>query len=161
MSLVQLRDYQKLTLDRDAHAIAWWHTYRHPRGSLASAAPRVVVLRKFSRCLGGRMPKAVCWHYHHRRWTTPLYQRTLQRLASVPQIIEQVFGSNAWAAKNVALCESHFSVTASNGQYWGVFQMGRSERARFGGSSTDAWDQVRAAYRYFLRSGWGPWSCRP
>jgi hypothetical protein len=62
-------------------------------------------------------------------------------------------------ALSVARCESRFSTSATNGQYFGVFQMGAGERARFGGSSLDAWDQVRAAYAYYRVAGWSPWQC--
>jgi hypothetical protein len=81
------------------------------------------------------------------------------RVSSVPQIIVAVFGAAAPEALHVALCESHYYTGATNGQYFGIFQMGSSERARFGGSSLDPWDQVRAAYRYYSVAGWGPWAC--
>lgn len=78
---------------------------------------------------------------------------------SVPQIICEVFGRNCATALRVFNCESHYYVGARNGQYFGIAQMGSAERARFGGSSLDPWDQVRAAYRYFSIAGWGPWEC--
>jgi len=37
--------------------------------------------------------------------------------------------------------------------------MGASERARYGGSSSDPWEQVRAAYAYYRDAGWAPWAC--
>lgn len=51
---------------------------------------------------------------------------------------------------------------AVNGQYLGCFQMGSSERAKYGHGS-GVWAQARAAYRYFKASGrdWSPWSCKP
>lgn len=72
-----------------------------------------------------------------------------------------VFGSRRCrAALNVAWCESGLRTTARNGQYRGIFQMGSSERARFGhGSST--WAQARAAFRYHSLVGWRAWECRP
>jgi hypothetical protein len=81
------------------------------------------------------------------------------RPSSVPQIICAVFGDACAKALSVARCESRFSTSATNGQYFGVFQMGAGERARFGGSSLDAWDQVRAAYAYYRVAGWSPWQC--
>ena len=81
---------------------------------------------------------------------------------SVPQIICQVFGSYCSQALRVAYCESKYYVWAGNGQYQGIFQMGSSERARYG-HGPGAWAQARAAYRYFVASGrdWSPWTCRP
>lgn len=86
-------------------------------------------------------------------------QLYVPKIRSVPDIICAVFGANCAKALSVALCESHYSPRATNGQYWGIFQMGSRERAMFGGSSSDPWDQVRAAYRYFSVAGWGPWEC--
>lgn len=83
----------------------------------------------------------------------------VRRSYTVPQIICAVFGPQCGKALSVAACESHFSPYAVNGQFFGVFQMGAWERARFGGSSIDPWEQVRAAYRYWLLAGWGPWEC--
>jgi hypothetical protein len=63
----------------------------------------------------------------------------------------------------IAACETGrtFDIWASNGQYKGLFQMGSSERRIFG-HGWNAWDQARAAHRYYVRSGkdWSPWSCR-
>jgi hypothetical protein len=81
------------------------------------------------------------------------------RASTVPQIICAVFRGQCAKALAVFGCESHYSVSARNGQYFGVAQMGERERARFGGSTLDPWEQVRAAYRYYLVSGWSPWSC--
>lgn len=80
----------------------------------------------------------------------------------VKRAICQVFGSYCQQALAVSWCESRWSVYARNGQYLGLFQMGSSERARYG-HGPDAWSQARAAYSYFVDSGrtWGPWSCRP
>lgn len=65
-------------------------------------------------------------------------------------------------ALRVARCESRFRTEARNGQYLGLFQMGTSERRRFGHGST-AIEQSRAAHRYFVLSGkdWSPWTCKP
>ena len=53
-------------------------------------------------------------------------------------------------------------MTAQNGQYLGLFQMGSDERRLFG-HGPNALDQATAAYRYFMQSGsdWSPWSCKP
>lgn len=86
--------------------------------------------------------------------------------ASVKRTIRSVFGGYGSQAVAVADCETGgtFSVWAGYGkhQYWGLFQMGPSERARYG-HGWDAWTQSRAAYRYFVDSGrdWSPWSCKP
>jgi hypothetical protein len=65
-------------------------------------------------------------------------------------------------AYNVADCETGhtFNVYASNGQYKGIFQMGYSERLRFG-FAYNAWAQTLGAKKYYNLSGWGPWSCLP
>jgi hypothetical protein len=88
----------------------------------------------------------------------------LRRLRGAPphRAIRAVFGRYADQALVVARCESHLSVRAQNGQYLGLFQMGRNERAVYGHGST-AYQQARAAHRYFVASGraWGPWSCKP
>jgi hypothetical protein len=88
----------------------------------------------------------------------------LIRLAEMrpAEVICEVFGRYCRQALSVAWCESRHATTARNGQYLGLFQMGSFERARFG-HGPSAWDQTRAAYRYFILSGrdWSPWSCKP
>lgn len=81
---------------------------------------------------------------------------------SPEKAICHVFGSHCEDALRVALCESGYSVTAQNGQYLGLFQMGSDERRLFG-HGPNALDQATAAYRYFMQSGsdWSPWSCKP
>lgn len=63
----------------------------------------------------------------------------------------------------VASCETGgtFDIWASNGQYKGLFQMGASERRKYG-HGWNAWVQARAAHKYYVESGrdWSPWSCR-
>ena len=84
-------------------------------------------------------------------------------LGSTPEkAICFVFGAHCREALRVARCESGYQVTAQNGQYLGLFQMGSSERRLFGHGET-ALEQAQAAYRYFVRSGrdWSPWSCKP
>lgn len=81
----------------------------------------------------------------------------------VPLVICDVFGGLHCAdALEVSWCESRFNIDARNGQYRGLFQMGSWERRTFGHGST-AYEQARAAKRYFIRTGrtWGPWSCKP
>ena len=81
----------------------------------------------------------------------------------VPLVICDVFGERHCAdALEVSWCESRFNTDARNGQYRGLFQMGSWERRTFGHGST-AYEQARAARRYFIRTGsdWSPWSCRP
>jgi hypothetical protein len=60
----------------------------------------------------------------------------------------------------VAYCESRYRLTAVNGQYLGIFQMGSHERATYAtiGYST-AYEQIVAAHNYYEAAGWGPWSC--
>jgi hypothetical protein len=86
--------------------------------------------------------------------------RSVTSPAGVPGLICRVFGSACSEAISVARCESGFSITAANGQYLGIFQMGSSERARFAtlGYST-AYAQIVAAHNYYLVSGWAPWAC--
>ncbi|HXG76405.1 MAG TPA: hypothetical protein VNJ53_07540 [Gaiellaceae bacterium] len=91
-------------------------------------------------------------------------RREARRLAALPprRAICAVFGRYCGQALRVAWCESRLATTARNGQYLGLFQMGSSERRRFGHGGT-AYAQSRAAHRYFVRSGrdWSPWSCKP
>lgn len=74
--------------------------------------------------------------------------------------IHHVFGASGHDAVRVARCESGLRPWARNGQYLGMFQMGSSERRRFG-HGTNAWQQARAAYRYYRLAGWRPWQCKP
>lgn len=77
-------------------------------------------------------------------------------------IICRIFGKRRCVAiLNVAHCESSLRPWARNGQYLGMFQMGSSERARFGHDTRNVWTQARAARRYFLISSFGPWECKP
>ena len=72
------------------------------------------------------------------------------------------FGPYCGQALRVARCESGLSIWAHNGQYLGLFQMGKNERAKYG-HAWNAWAQAVSAYRYFIDSGrdWSPWSCKP
>lgn len=89
-------------------------------------------------------------------------RRAALKSAPPRRAICAVFGRHCEEALRVAHCESRLSTDAQNGQYLGLFQMGSSERALFGHGAT-AYEQARAAYRYFVHSGrdWSPWSCRP
>jgi hypothetical protein len=80
----------------------------------------------------------------------------------VRAIICKTFGRYCGQALRVAWCESRYRVGAVNGQYRGLFQMGRRERARYG-NGFGPWNETRAAFRYFVASGrdWSPWECRP
>jgi hypothetical protein len=60
----------------------------------------------------------------------------------------------------VAWCESRFETWARNGQYWGIWQLGKHERAKYGYGPT-ALAQARGAVRLWRARGWEPWSCRP
>lgn len=91
--------------------------------------------------------------------------RSLAALKRLPprQAICRVFESRyCGEALRVARCESRLRTDASNGQYRGLFQMGSSERRRFGHGPT-AIEQSRAAHRYFVLTGrdWSPWTCKP
>ena len=89
--------------------------------------------------------------------------RDARRLAGLPpkEAICNVFGSYCREALAIAWCESRHEITAQNGQYLGLFQMGSYERQLFGHGAT-ARSQAVAAHRYFVRSGrdWSPWACR-
>ena len=80
--------------------------------------------------------------------------------------LRRSFGPFWLEAALVSWGEGGWRAGARNGQYLGTFQMGSSERARFGhGSSLAA--QAWAAARYFWLSlrergfRWAPWECKP
>ena len=111
------------------------------------------------------------WHRHAMSWINKELQETIdllhrkRELAMSPRTaIHWVFGRYGSQAVAVAYCETGgtFDLGASNGQYLGLFQMGSSERAKYGHSST-AIGQARSAYSYFADSGydWSPWACKP
>jgi len=79
----------------------------------------------------------------------------------VERVVRRVWGHHAEAALAVARCESGRRGTrAANGQFRGLFQMGRWARRKYGhGRCAEA--QARAAQRYFLEAGWKPWGCKP
>jgi hypothetical protein len=88
--------------------------------------------------------------------------RIASQQARAKVAICKTFGKYCQQALSVSWCESKWYVWAQNGQYLGIFQMGSSERAKYGHGS-GAWAQARAAERYFVASGrdWSPWSCKP
>lgn len=81
------------------------------------------------------------------------------------------FGKECKNAMAVVKCETAgtYSPWATNGQYVNIFQMGYSERKRFGWHSagSSVWKAAKAAkgyYDYEVRNGkwgWTPWSCKP
>lgn len=73
-------------------------------------------------------------------------------------IVRRVFGRDGRKAVRVAMCESRLDPKAVNGQYKGVFQMGSSERAKYGHGRT-VLEQSKAAKAYFDDAGWAPWTC--
>lgn len=90
---------------------------------------------------------------------------TLKRCALIRQsftrrecIIRSVFREHGPKAVRVAYCESGLNPRARNGQHRGIFQMGSSERRRFGHGRT-VLAQAVAAKRYHDISGWTPWEC--
>jgi hypothetical protein len=122
---------------------------------------------------GAAARKALVRARHELRRTTTqvaairrvLHRREIRRKlrASPKHVICDVFGRRyCRQALSVAWCESRYSTTAQNGQYLGLFQMGWSERQRFGHGAT-ARQQALAAHRYFVLSGrdWSPWGCKP
>lgn len=88
--------------------------------------------------------------------------RISEHQARAKVAICKTFGEYCQEALSVSWCESKWYVWARNGQYLGIFQMGSSERAKYG-HGNGAWAQARAARRYFVASGrdWSPWSCKP
>jgi LysM domain len=108
--------------------------------------------------------------------TTPLYSsqpQAPQSGSSIAGMINQVFGSYAAGAINVAACESGLNPGATNplsiggSHAAGVFQIlypstwaGTSEAAS---SPYNAWANVVAAHEIFVRDGysWREWTCQP
>ena len=101
--------------------------------------------------------------YYRRLIRARAEARLARRLAHAsPKVaICEVFGRYCGQALAVAWCESGHQTTARNGQYLGLFQMGSYAREIAGHGDT-AYEQARAAYRFFVLAGrdWSPWSCR-
>lgn len=78
-------------------------------------------------------------------------------------IICKVFGKHCAQAVRVARCESGLTIGATNGRYWGLFQVSDHWRRTVPGWGWNAWAQARHAYRVFKLTGsnWSHWSCRP
>ena len=81
------------------------------------------------------------------------------------RVIHDVFNrrNKAHEAQKVVSCESSFRVTikSSNGEYWGLFQMGSGARSNYDWGWTRR-QQTRAAHAYFRDAGWSPWAyCAP
>ena len=86
------------------------------------------------------------------------------RAMSARDSIRRVFGPYSGQALRVSWCESHRSIYARNGSHLGLFQMGENERRMFAhGRYWNAMYQARAAWRYFVASGftWKAWVCQP
>ena len=90
-----------------------------------------------------------------------------ERILSVPEIIRQegkLAGLQAWEIERliaIAKCESGFREEARNGQYLGIYQMGKHEFATYGtGDPLNARDNVRAAIKLYLRRSFAPWQCK-
>lgn len=82
---------------------------------------------------------------------------------SIQQMIRRTWAGTGQEerAVRIARCESGFNPSARNGQYKGIFQMGSREFATYGkGDPFNAIDNIEAAFRYWQRSGWGPWECK-
>ena len=87
---------------------------------------------------------------------------TPARMPENARVVCSVFGRYCEQALRVSWCESRWQTRARNGQYLGLFQMGRPERSQYG-DGRDAWSQSIAAASYFIASGrdWSPWECKP
>ena len=95
-----------------------------------------------------------------------LHTDTAQPRPPVPKDVFKAVRAN-WKTRvervkafDVISCETggRYNTTAQNGQYLGLFQMGRPERARYGHGAS-AFAQAQAAHRYYAVAGWAPWSC--
>jgi len=154
--------YQREVIRHDRLVIAF---FEHHRWMLARYNPyrpaatrdlrfHRAQLARTSRALGESLRRLAA--VHQRRLALRLEH------ASPAEAIRTAFGPYWHEALAVARCESGLSVGAQNGQYLGLFQMGTSERTIYGHGDS-AWEQARAASRYFMASGrdWSPWSCKP
>jgi hypothetical protein len=66
-------------------------------------------------------------------------------------------------ARAVSSCESKLNRRARNGQYWGLFQLGETERGEYGWRGWTIKAEVRAAHTMFKLNGhsWARWGCDP
>jgi hypothetical protein len=104
------------------------------------------------------------WALNLWRWRARKACGKVRYLNSDPRLaVRYVFQRVAQAAKalSVVRCESNFWLWARNGQYENIFQMGLSERRRFGWhvAGSPALVASWAAFGYWRVSGWGPWAC--
>lgn len=141
--------------------IRFFETHRSLMHSKQDRAAALAALARAKRKLARVTREAA---YYRRLVRTRAMERRARALAtaSPSKAICDVFGRRYCSqAIAVAWCESRLSITAQNGQYLGLFQMGSNERRLYGHGST-ALEQAVAAHRYFVRSGrdWSPWSCR-
>ena len=90
-----------------------------------------------------------------------------ERQLSIPEMIKQegeLAGLQAWEIDRliaIAKCESGFREDARNGQYLGIYQMGKHEFATYGtGDPLNARDNVKAAINLYLRRSFQPWQCK-
>lgn len=156
LSVLDRREARQLrTLWRDSHTLLFFN--RHPRLAHSRAGRRAL---RFARAELGWTRRELGETRSERR---AHQERQLSSLGPRAAIC-QVFGRWCGQALAVAYCETGgtYSVYARNGQYVGLFQMGDYARGRYG-HSWDALGQARAAFRYFVDSGygWGPWECKP
>ena len=153
---------QKLALKMKAarkyrSAIRFFETRR----SLAlSSGKRVHALARAKHRLA-TAEKEIRYYRRLIRARAELHQARRLAHASPKVAICEVFGRYCDQALAVAWCESGHQTTARNGQYLGLFQMGTYAR-QISGHGDSAYEQARAAYRFFVVSGrdWSPWSCR-
>jgi hypothetical protein len=146
--------------ERFRKTIRYYETHRKPRQEANRDVAPSVALRSARRGLARTNREIAYYRRLVRVWTT---RHQEQRLGAAPPrtAICGVFGSYCREAVAVAWCESRLSTAAQNGQYLGLFQMGSNERRLFGHGES-AYQQSRAAHRYFVYSGrdWSPWGCR-
>lgn len=76
---------------------------------------------------------------------------------------KQPFNLSDWEIERLKLImyrESTYKPWVRNGQYCGLFQMGRNEWATYGngGDCTNGIDNIFAALRYYQVSGFRPWA---
>ena len=90
-----------------------------------------------------------------------------ERQLSIPEMIKQegeLAGLQAWEIDRliaIAKCESGFREDARNGQYLGIYQMGKHEFATYGsGDPLNARDNVKAAIKLYMKRSFQPWSCK-
>ena len=94
-------------------------------------------------------------------------QDTVDRLKDNPRVYLQWLGIkqglSQWEIDRLSAiitCESTWNPGASNGQYKGLFQMGRNEFATYGtGDPLNPHDNIRAGIKLYQQRSFQPWSC--